>query len=132
MLLVKTKIGSSGIQGNGLFADQFIPKGTPIWKFKSGLDIIVSKDDVSSLPEIGKKQFLNYCYLNQKTNKYVLCFDDARFFNHSDDPNTGNIDSFDDEEGIDIAIKDIGIGEEITCDYKEFDGDADYKLRNSI
>ncbi|MFH0969766.1 MAG: SET domain-containing protein [Patescibacteria group bacterium] len=129
MLLVKTKLVPSKIQGNGLFADQFISKGAPIWKFKSGFDIIVSKDDLLHLSEPARNQFLNYCYLNRETDKYVLCFDDARFFNHSDNPNTANVDCPDDEEGIDIATKDIEIGEEITCNYKEFDADFDYKLK---
>ena len=36
MLLVKTKIKSSEIAGIGLFADEFIPKGTCTWRFRGG------------------------------------------------------------------------------------------------
>ena len=37
--------------------------------------------------------------LDPKTNKYILCFDDARFFNHSDNPNCIDTESPDDSEG---------------------------------
>ncbi len=128
MLLVKTKIGPSKINGIGLFANQFIPRGTPVWKFQSGFDLKIDKSDLSKLFDPGREQFLKYAYLNPKTNKYILCFDDARFFNHFDNPNCIDINSPDDEEGINIAAKDIKEGEELTCNYKEFDADFDYKM----
>ena len=43
MLYVKTKIGQSKIHGMGLFADQFIKKGTIIWKFTPGFDLKFTK-----------------------------------------------------------------------------------------
>ncbi|OGC52058.1 hypothetical protein A2982_02455 [candidate division WWE3 bacterium RIFCSPLOWO2_01_FULL_39_13] len=130
MLLVKTKIGPSKINGIGLFADQFIPKETPVWKFMPGFDLVISKDQIQNLSEPARKQFLKYAYFNPETSKYILCFDDARFSNHSNNPNTISVDSFDDEEGVDVAARDIQEGEELTCNYKEFDGDFDYKMGN--
>jgi len=128
MLLVKTKIGLSKIRGFGLFANQFIPKETPVWKFQPGFDLVVSKSELAVLPEVAKEYFLKYAYLNPKTDKYVLCFDNGRFFNHSDNPNCINAESPDDVEGIDVAAVDIQEGEELTCNYKEFDADFDYKM----
>ena len=128
MLLVKTKIGPSKISGIGLFANQFIPKGTPTWKFQSGFDLKIDKSELANLSEPAKEQFLKYAYLNPKTNKYILCFDDARFFNHSDNPNCIDTEFPDDTEGIDVAVRDIQEGEELTCNYKEFDADFDYKM----
>lgn len=128
MLLVETKIGPSNIHGTGIFANQFIPKDTLIWKFKPGFDLEIDMDRITILPEPAKKQFLKYAYLNPQTNKYILCFDDARFFNHSDNPNcidTSYPDSF---GGIDIAARDIQMGEELTCNYKVFDADFDHKM----
>lgn len=107
MLLVKTKIGPSRIQGIGLFASEFIPQGTPVWKFMPGFDLKVSKDGLDQLSQPAREIFLKHAYLNPKTNKYILCFDNARFFNHSDEPNVINADSPDDEEGTDIAVRDI-------------------------
>ena len=128
MLLVKTKIGPSKINGTGLFANQYIPKGTPTWKFQPGFDLKIEKSELVSLSEPAKDQFLKYAYLNPKTSKYILCFDDARFFNHSDNPNCIDTESPDDTEGIDVAVRDIQEGEELTCNYKEFDADFDYKM----
>lgn len=128
MLLVKTKIGQSKINGIGLFADQFIKKGTTIWKFKPGFDLRIGKDELDKLSESAKEQFLKYAYLNPDTHKYILCFDDARFFNHSDEPNSIDVASPDDEEGLDVAGRDIEKGEELTCNYKDFDADFDYKM----
>lgn len=107
MLLVKTKIGPSRIQGIGLFASEFIPQGTPVWKFMPGFDIKISKNQLELLSQPARETFLKYAYLNPKTKKYVLCFDNARFFNHSDEPNVVSTDSPEDEEGIDIAARDI-------------------------
>lgn len=121
MLLVKTKIGPSKINGIGLFADQFIPKGTVTWKGTTQLDISCSAQELEKLPEIARTTFLKHAYLSTRTGSYILCFDDARFLNHSDDPNIGDADSADSEEGIDMALRNIEPGEELTCDYRLFD-----------
>lgn len=126
MLLVKTKIGPSKIAGIGLFADEFIAKGTPVWKFELGFDLQISKSKFSELSESAQQQVLNYCYFNPKTNYYVVCSDDARFFNHSDDP---NCTSGPDDDHIDVAIRDIQKGEELTQNYKIFDGNIESKLK---
>ena len=128
MILVKTKIGPSKINGTGLFANQFIAKGTAVWKFQSGFDLKVEKSELDNLSEPAREQFLKYAYLNPKTNKYLLCCDDARFFNHADNPNCIDTESPDDSEGVDVAAKDRQEGEELTCNYKEFDADFDYKM----
>jgi uncharacterized protein len=52
---------------------------------------------------------------------YILCTDDARFINHSSQPNT--IDTQEGEEGLTIAARDIQPGEEITSNYEAFDAD---------
>lgn len=108
MLLVKTKIGPSKIHGTGLIADQFIPKGTTVWKFKAGLD--------KKLPG----QASEYVYLDQKTGEHILCGDNARFFNHSMTPNTLHFYKKE-KYGQTVSVKDIKKGEEVTCDYRTFD-----------
>jgi len=130
MLLVKTKIGQSKVHGIGLFADQFISKGTPIWRFKPGFDLMIDKKQLDSLSEVSKEQVLNYDYLNFKTGKHVLCFDNARFFNHSENPNVVGVASSNDDEGINIAARNIYEGEELMVNYKTYDANFDYKMRN--
>lgn len=129
MLLVKTKIGPSKISGMGLFADQPIKKGTTVWQFAPGFDIKISKEKLGALSAAAKEQFLKYAYLDGKTDEYILCFDDARFFNHSDDPNCEDIDTaVETELDVTTAAKDISPGEELTCNYRVFDGDVAHKL----
>ena len=122
MLLVKTKIRSSNIAGIGLFADELIPKGKCIWKFKEGF----GKDYPDTLEGAAKSFFSTYAYQNPTTLNYVLCADNARFFNHSDTPNTDCLNNPDDEDTMDVATRDIQIGEELTIDYRKFDANPSY------
>ena len=132
MLLVKTKIGPSPIAGIGIFADEFIPKGTKIWEFREGFDMRFDENFPDTLSESARKQFLNYTYKNPKTGKYVLCADDARFFNHSETPSAEDLyfdNPTESSEGITVAARDINPGEEITSDYRAFDGDSRHHLQ---
>jgi uncharacterized protein len=45
MLVVRTKTKASEIAGIGLFADQFIPKGTVVWKYQPDFDLLLSEED---------------------------------------------------------------------------------------
>lgn len=126
MLLVKTTIKQSNISGIGLFAEEFIPKGTLIWKFTKGFDIRVNKDYPNTLPEPAKTFFMTYGYQNPKTLNYVLCSDNARYFNHSENPNTNCVKNPEDEDTANVAARDINPGEELTVDYRLFDTDPFY------
>ncbi len=128
MLLIETKLGLSTVHGIGLFANQFIKKGEVIWRFTPGFDIEVSAEDLLQLSLPARNQFLKYCYQSAK-GIYILCFDDSRFLNHSEDPNVVDKDQTSEEE-IDIAARDIQIGEELLTDYKSYD--YDYKRKFSL
>lgn len=116
MIRIKTKVGKSGIHGIGLFADQFIPKGTVTWEYDPRFDSSFTKEEVALMSEPARKQFLWYAYFDKELDKYVLCFDDQRFINHV-------------EEGYnilsttrqDVAARDIEPGEELYCNYNMFD-----------
>ncbi len=127
MLLIKTRVGVSKIHGIGLFADAFILKGTPTWMFLEGFDLRLPEDILYRLSDPAKDQFLKYSYFDPNLAIYELCSDDARFFNHSDTPNTRSI-RLETGEEIDVASRDIDQGEELTCDYRTFDGDWKRKL----
>jgi uncharacterized protein len=122
MLLVKTKIAPSQIDGIGLFADQFIPKGTITWRAVYPFDIKVSREDILKLPDVAKEIFLKYSYFSRYSQKYFLCFDNDRFINHSEDPNIieGRVVAAG-EEAVSVAGRNIYLGEELTCDYRTFD-----------
>jgi len=115
----------------GLFADEFIPKGTCIWRFKKGFDLKVAENYPETLQEPAKSFFMKYAYQNPQTLHYVLCGDDARFFNHSDTPNTHCVADPEDEETADVASRDIHPDEELTTDYKNFDTDPFHGFNQS-
>jgi uncharacterized protein len=128
MLMVKTRLGQSAIEGLGLFAEEDIPKGTVTWRFVPGFDQTFAPAEIESLPDAARAEMLRYTYLHTRTGKYVACLDNARFMNHSDVPNTMGAYHGPDDEGYDIATRDIAKGEELTCDYRLFDADTPYKL----
>jgi len=122
MLLVKTYIDKSNIQGIGLFAGEDIAEGTAIWRFVEGFDFVISKSNFQDLPEITKEWILTYAYFNTKEGGYVICTDNGRFANHS--LNNNITDCFD----LSIAKRNIYKGEELTCNYFDFDETAKDKL----
>ncbi len=123
MLVVKTKIKNSEIEGLGLFADQFIPKGSVIWKYDPSFDIYFDPKEVEKMSEPQKDLIIHFAYLSKKSGKYVYSIDNTRFTNHSNKPNTVEDENVcsDDLEICTIAVKDIQIGEEITIDYRVID-----------
>jgi len=123
MLLVKTKITPSCLHGIGLFADQFIPVGTHTWRFEPNLDLEKTAEQILQFPENIQDWFKQYAYLDFRLNSYILCVDDARFMNHSHNP-TVRPDYTLDRYGVDVATRDINVGEEITTDYSLIESDV--------
>lgn len=127
MLRVKTKIGVSTVHGIGLFADEFIPKGTVTWQYDPEFDTAFSKEQVDSMPLPAQKIFWHYAYFDKELNRFVLCADDQRFINHSN--HTINIKS---TPRQDISECDIQIGDELLCNYDEYDDTYFPRLNISV
>lgn len=126
MILVKSKLKNSSIHGIGLFSEELVPKDTLVWEFKEKFDVVLSKKELNSLSDAAKEQFLNYAYISKITGNYILCSDDSRFFNHNDNPNTKCFkpDTASHAEAlVCISTREIIPGEELTCDYSDFDDD---------
>ncbi len=119
MLLVKTTLAPSTIHGIGLFAAQRIRAGTVIWRFHPGVDRFIDDHDLENLSPAAREQVLKYTYVDVALRRRILCGDDARFFNHSDDPNC--LDYPDERGGTTVARRNIEAGEELTSDYAAFD-----------
>ncbi len=122
MLLIPTFRAQSAIHGLGLFAADPVPAGTRVWEFTEGFDQAILPSQLTRLSAAAKEQFLQYSYLDKHLHEYVLCADDARFMNHSDEPTL--LDASDgpaDHYGYSVAARDLAAGEELTCDYREFD-----------
>lgn len=122
MLLVKTNLNVSRIHGIGLFADEFIREGTIIWRFNPLIDLRFSEEQLNQLPPGSYEQIKKYSYREKHSRLYVLCGDDARFFNHSENPNCIDV-FYNEEEDLTFADRDINFGEELTCNYALFDLD---------
>lgn len=123
MLTIKTYLDKSDINGIGCFAGEFVPKGTVLWKLQKNFDIVFTDEHFNDLPEMAKKHVLHHAYYNTEHGGYVLCTDDAKFFNHSQKPNTDDIGE------LTIAKEDINPGTEIVSDYFSFDKLASDKIR---
>jgi SET domain-containing protein len=127
LLLCKTSLKASSIQGIGLFAEEVIPKGTVLWVYQEGLDLTFSEEELKSLSSPAVEQVMHHAYQCLESGNYILCGDNARFMNHSSSANTHS-ESNGLYQGQSVSSVDIAIGDEITCDYFEFDKDAYRKL----
>lgn len=112
----------SSIHGIGLFADEFISEGTTIWTFNPLIDLRFSEEQMNQLPLSSLEQIKKYSYREKHSRLYVLCGDDARFFNHSENPNCIDV-FYNEKEDLTFADRDIHLGEELTCNYSLFDLD---------
>ncbi len=121
MMLVKTKVKESKIHGLGLFADQFISKGTEIWRFTSGFDLKFTREQILAFPEALQIYIYKYSWRSKKSKLYCFSSDDGKFFNHSENPNVLSEYRDNEEEVITVAIKDIQVGEEILDNYNSFE-----------
>lgn len=115
MLLVRTSLRPSAIDGLGCFTEQFIEKGQVVWQFDPRIDMRIPLKDLASFPPAMQDYLRVYTYVEMRDGEtvMVLCADNAKHVNHSDDPNL-----LDTPDGLqEIAARDIRKGEELTCNY---------------
>ena len=96
--------------GFGVVATRLIPKGTITW-VEDELDQVLTPSRVDSLGALYEQMLRKYCFANGRGD-YVLCWDLARYVNHSCDPSC-LITAY----NFEIAVRDILPGEELTDDY---------------
>jgi SET domain-containing protein len=118
VLIVETYLNIVPGKGIGLFANEEIPAGATYWVRNEEFDRIYNPNDFNCLKKIAANYIAHYGFLEVSGNWY-LCSDNARFSNHSENSNSKSIF---DNNGIVlycVATINIGIGQEILCDYKE-------------
>lgn len=98
------------IMGYGVFATKLIPKGTITWTLDK-LDQIFTPTQVQTMDRIYQDLIDKYTYRNSEGN-FVLCWDIARYVNHS-----FNSSCITTAYEFEIAVRDIYPGEELTDDY---------------
>lgn len=117
MMLVPTYVAPSPIEGVGVFAAEPIPAGTLIWQLAPGLDRLIPKHEVESLPPLFQQFVERYSYpYPHDPGQLIVELDNGRFMNHSEAPNT----IFSDPDAG-YTIRDVAAGEELLCNYAEFD-----------
>ena len=120
MLLCKTEVRVSPIHGLGLFALEAISAGRAVWRFTPGFDLDLDPRELNRLSPAERAWLLRYGYVDKQLQRFILCCDDARFINHSENPNVVG-DYSQDRYGVDVAMRPISVGEEITMDYRLFE-----------
>lgn len=127
MLLISTRVASSRIHGLGLFTLEPVPAGTPVWRFEPGFDHTFSPAAVAALPEPARGHVRWFGFVRPADGFWVLSGDHACFMNHASPPNTG-LPPDGIQTAVTVALRDLAAGEELTCDYYAFDGEAARKL----
>lgn len=126
MLLVKTVVKRSTIAGLGLFAEEEIKKGQIIWRYDPKTSFLISQPQFKALSESYQFSetmlyYLTYGFYVAKMDGLLVCLDNARYVNHSLDPNSGTLSATDQHWQFSIANRDIKKGEEITENYELYD-----------
>lgn len=96
--------------GVGVFATCVIPRGT-IVVVRDPYDTCLSQEDFALLPEPMRASMETYMY-HDKCGNLVLSWDHARYMNHNCRSNTMMT-----AYNLEIAIRDIAAGEELTTEY---------------
>jgi SET domain-containing protein len=117
MLLISTYLASSRIEGLGVFAGETVTQGTLIWSLNPRFDLFIDESELGDYPPHMQEFIARYSYPHlERPGVLVLDSDNGRFMNHSLSPNT-DFRIFD--KGY--ALIDIASGDELTCNYHEFD-----------
>jgi SET domain-containing protein len=96
--------------GYGVFTTKFIPKGTITW-VRDELDQSFAPHEILTFRKEYQDLLEKYTFIDH-TGQAVLCWDLARYMNHSCDANCLGAGY-----EFEIAIRDIQAGEELTDDY---------------
>jgi hypothetical protein len=125
-LFIVKKIPRYGKGQKGLFATQFIPKGTVVHFLCKRCGTWSIKD----LAKLSKPRIIR-ALIHEYPTKY--CDERLGYINHSCDPNI-----METKNGFDIVVRDIAEGEEATEDYrifneeKHFDGGCKCGAKNCM
>lgn len=107
--------------GYGVVATKFIPKGTITWALDK-LDRTFTPEQIRIMDPLYQKVLDTYTYRNPQGN-YILCWDNARFINHSSKSNCVTT-----AYEFEIAVRDISPGEQLTDDYGYLNLDEPFEV----
>ncbi len=131
MLRVNTYLDRSPIHGIGLFAGERIMAGSIIWEFNPAIDLVYSPVQWDALKAgISAPSFMNLTRLSYKEGGNIyFCMDNAQFMNHSEIYT--NVVHGESKNRM-HALRNIGQGEELLCNYLSYSDPDDYHIKNII
>lgn len=113
-MIIKNYVAPSDIHGVGVFAGEDITKGTCIYEFVEGVDVVMTRDQAAAYGAEFARFMRIFAYVDPADRTMVISIDNSRFMNHADQPNT----AWDERYGW--ATRNIEKDHEITCDYFAF------------
>src|SRR5271163_3285935 len=82
MMLVRTYLSNSAIEGVGIFAAEPIKAGDVIWRLEQKFDVFFTESDIEELPPHMQDFIARYSYPHmRKPGIWVLEADNGRFMN---------------------------------------------------
>ncbi len=134
MMTITTYLKEVPGKGLGIFSEENIKFGDTVYEDDNALSKIFKGVDVYMMSVLQQDFVKKYATYKKDTDTWYLCLDNARFWNHSDTPNTKYI-MHGDGIGAMVATMDIPAGTELTSDYREFcdeckEGNFDFKVVN--
>ncbi len=108
------------IIGSGVFATEFIPKGTLTY-VKDSLEIDLNPSQYAKHAKPLRDVIDKYSYIDEQGH-YIISWDNAKYINHNCEPNTISTGY-----GFEMAIKDIYPDDQITDEYGIFNLESGFK-----
>lgn len=127
MMHIKYTLGPSALHGIGLFAGEDLAKGQLVYTASPLLDVNLTEAEFESLAEREKEEVRWWGFFDEPTQKWHVDFDVSKFINHADDATLSQDPGH--TEAYLVATQDVKAGEELTQDYREFEGEEDLKKR---
>src|SRR4029078_3812133 len=111
MLMVRTYLAPSAIEGLGVFAGESLERGRLVWSLKPLFDIFIRESEIETLPQHMQEFIYRYSWTHRAIPGTVMLESDyGKFMNHSLTPNT-DFRVFD--KGF--ALPDLAPGAGLTC-----------------
>jgi hypothetical protein len=93
VLLIRTSLHPSPIHGVGVFTNKPIPKGQVVWVFDARIDLSVPLEEKPNFPPAIQEFLYHLIYVEIMDGRkmMILCADNAKYMNHSNQPNQPNL-----------------------------------------
>ncbi len=108
--------------GFGIVATKRIPRGTITWALCL-FDLVLTPEQARAMPEAYRPILAKYAYIDA-AGRLILCWDNARYMNHSCEANSLGVGG-----DLEIAARDIEPGEQITGEYGTLNLPRDLECR---